>query len=106
MRAAISVVLITLACTSPPQSAGQDRALRVPAGFQVAVFAERLAGVRYLALGPGNAIYASQPEAGLIVRLTDGNSDGRADTVVTIARGLDGPFGIAFRGDTMYVAGE
>lgn len=106
MRAAISVVLIALACTSPPQSAGQDRSLRVPAGFEVAVFAERLEGVRYLALGPGNAIYASQPEAGLIVRLTDSNSDGRADTVVTIARGLGSPFGIAFRGDTMYVAEE
>ena len=76
----------------------------MPAGFQVAVFADGLQGVRYLALGPGNAIYASQPASGLIVRLTDGNQDGRADSVVTIARGLHGPFGIAFRGDTMYVA--
>ena len=106
MRAAISVVLIALACSTPPQSAGQDPSLRVPAGFQVAVFADRLQGVRYLALGPGNAIYASQPASGLIVRLTDSNHDGRADSVVTIARGLHGPFGIAFRGDTMYVAEE
>ena len=102
------MVLIVLACSTPPQSARQDPppALRVPAGFQVAVFADRLQGVRYLTLGPGNAIYASQPASGLIVRLTDSNHDGRADSVVTIARGLHGPFGIAFRGDTMYVAEE
>ena len=42
----------------------------------------------------------------MIVRLTDANRDGVADSVVTIARGLKGPFGIAFRGDTMYVAAE
>ena len=106
MRAAISVVLIALACSTAPPSAGQDPSLRVPAGFQVAVFADGLQGVRYLALGPGDAIYASQPASGLIVRLTDDNHDGRADSVVTIARGLHGPFGIAFRGDTMYVAEE
>jgi len=42
----------------------------------------------------------------LIVKLTDANHDGVADSVVTIASGLKGPFGIAFRGDTMYVAEE
>jgi glucose/arabinose dehydrogenase len=80
--------------------------LRVPPGFKVAVFAENLEGVRYLTLGPGNAIYASQPGPGRIVRLTDANHDGVVDSVVMVASGLKGPFGIAFRGDTMYVAEE
>ncbi|HWC75302.1 MAG TPA: PQQ-dependent sugar dehydrogenase [Gemmatimonadales bacterium] len=106
MRAAISLVVIAMACGSPPQSAGQDHALRVPAGFHVALFAERLPGVRYLALGPGNAIYASQPASGLIVKLTDANHDGVADSTITVRSGLHGPFGIAFLGDTMYVAEE
>jgi len=106
MRAAISLVVIALACSNPPQSAGQDRSLRVPTGFHISIFAERLPGVRYLALGPGNAIYASQPASGLIVKLTDTNHDGVADTVETVSSGLHGPFGIAFRSDTMYVAEE
>lgn len=106
MRTAISLVIIAVACGNPPQSAGQDRALRVPAGFHIAVFAERLPGVRYLALGPGNAIYASQPASGLIVKLTAANHDGVADSAITVQSGLHGPFGIAFRGDTMYVAEE
>jgi glucose/arabinose dehydrogenase len=108
MRAAISVVLAFIACRSPQRAAGQaqrpDDQLRVPSGFKIAVFAENLQGVRYMVLGPDNAIYASQPASGLIVKVTDRNNDGVADTAATVARGLSGPFGIAFRGDTMYVA--
>ncbi|HMG18319.1 MAG TPA: PQQ-dependent sugar dehydrogenase [Gemmatimonadales bacterium] len=113
MRAVISMVLIFIACRSPAPAAGQggggqagERTLRVPDGFKISVFAENLQGVRYLALGPGNAVYASQPGSGLVVKLTDRNNDGVADTVATIARGLHGPFGLAFRGDTLYVAEE
>jgi glucose/arabinose dehydrogenase len=105
MRAAISIVLIAIACRSPAPAAGQDR-LRVPDGFKVETFAQNLQGVRYLVHGPDNAVYASQPASGLIVKLTDANRDGVADTVITIASGLHRPFGIAFRGDTMYVAEE
>ena len=106
MRAATSVMLIAIACHSAAPAAAQDHTLRVPPGFNVSVFADHLQGVRYLSLGPGNAIYASQPGAGLVVRLTDRNHDGTADSVETIASGLRGPFGIAFRGDTMFVAEE
>ena len=108
MRAAISVVLAFIACRSPQPAAGQaaDGTLRVPDGFKVSIFAQNLRGVRYLALGPDKAIYASQPASGLIVKLTDRNNDGVADTTITVADGLHGPFGIAFRGDTMYVAEE
>lgn len=108
MRAAISVVLILIACKRPAPAAGQssDQTLRVPDGFKVSVFAENLPGVRYLVLGPGNAVYASQPSSGLVVKLADRNNDGVADTVTTIVSGLHGPFGLAFRGDTLYVAEE
>lgn len=95
----------SLACAGTPV-AGQDETLRVPPGFGVSVFADRLEGVRYLALGPGNVIYASRPAAGVVMRLPDADADGLADTAITVVSGLDAPFGIAFRGDTMYVAGE
>ena len=106
MRAAISAILIAIACKPPAPAAGQDQTLKVPAGFKVSVFADNLKGVRYLVLGPGNAIYASQPGPGLVVKLTDNNHDGVANSVVTVASGLRGPFGLAFRGDTLYVAEE
>jgi glucose/arabinose dehydrogenase len=108
MRAAVSLVLIAIACRAPEPAAGQsgDEPLRLPPGFTISVFADKLQGVRYLALGPGNVVYASQPGSGRIVKLSDANHDGVADSVVVVASGLQGPFGIAFRGDTMYVAEE
>src|SRR6059058_1660422 len=101
------------AAENPPSSppGGQDtvviagHALYVPHGFTVNLFAEGLSGVRYLALGPGGAVYASLPGGGQIVRLVDANGDGVADAPAqTVLGGLDAPFGIAFRHDTMYFA--
>src|SRR6059058_3890248 len=103
------------AAENPPSSppGGQDtvviagHALYVPRGFTVNLFAEGLNGVRYLALGPGGAVYASLPGAGQIVRLVDANGDGVADAPAqTVLGGLNAPFGITFRGDTMYFAEE
>lgn len=100
---AILVALVALACDGPPV-ASQEQPLTVPAGFHVSVFAQNLNGVRYLTLGPGGVVYASRPSGGDIVRLVDANHDGVADTAITVVSGLNHPFGIAFRGDTMYVA--
>lgn len=83
-----------------------DHTLFLPQGFAVNVFAENLGGVRYLALGPDGAVYASRSGSGTIVRLPDHDGDGAADSVVTVLGDLDYPFGIAFRGDTMYFAEE
>ncbi len=96
-------VLLALACHGTP-AAGQDQTPSVPPGFKVTVFAPDVPGVRYLTLGPGGVVYASRPSAGTIVRLPDANGDGVADSVVVVATGLNRPFGIAFRGDTMFVA--
>jgi len=79
--------------------------LFVPHGFRVNLFAEGVNGVRYLALGSGGAVYASLSGGGQIVRLVDANGDGVADAPPqTVLGGLNAPFGIAFRGDTMYFA--
>lgn len=110
------VGLVALGCnlrTAPTGQSGGGRdsvpigehVLYVPAGFTVNVFAQGLNGVRSLALGSGGAVYASLSGAGQIVRLTDANRDGVADgPAQTVLSGLDGPFGIAFRRDTMYFA--
>src|SRR2546430_84404 len=104
MRTVISIAVVAMACRGPAPAAAQDHTLRVPAGFKISVFAQNLEGVRFLALGPGNAVYATQPRAGLVVKLTDANHDGVAESTITVVSGLRQPFGRAFRGDTMYVA--
>jgi len=79
-------------------------AVRVPPGFTVDVYAEGLRGARFMALGPDGVPYLSLSRAGRVVKLPDRDGDGRADTVVEVARGLDIPHGLAFRGETLYVA--
>src|SRR5262245_53247888 len=101
---ALPLALLCHPAVVAAQMAVPDHDLTVPAGFKVAVFAENLGGVRFLALGPGGVVYASQPGRGAVLRLPDANHDGVADSVQVVASGLAAPFGIAFRGDTMYVA--
>jgi glucose/arabinose dehydrogenase len=76
----------------------------VPSGFAVNLFAEELGGARSLALGPGGAVFVTLSADGVIVRLVDTDGDGIADTRSTVLSGLSYPFGLAFRGDTMYFA--
>ncbi len=113
----VVIGLVALTCNLRTAPSGQNgngegrdsiaiagHALYVPHGFTVNLFVEGLNGVRYLALGPGGAVYASLP-AGQIVRLVDANGDGVADAPAqAVVTGLNGPFGIVFRGDTMYFA--
>ena len=111
----LSIVLALLGCRADPGAqsssppAGQDtvliagHALYVQSGFHVNLFAEGLGGVRSLALGPGGAVFAALTGAGTIVKLVDANGDDVADVPAqTVLSGLDYPFGLAFRRDTMY----
>ena len=81
-----------------------DGKLRVPAGFTVSYYAKNVPGVRFMTLGPDGAVYASQPDKGLIIRLPDANKDGVADTSVIVVSGLNRPHGLAFHKGALYVA--
>lgn len=78
--------------------------LRVPSGFTVTQFVSGLGGVRFMALAPDGALYASQPDRNRIVRLADANKDGVADGIVEVAAGLNRPHGLAFHKGSLYVA--
>jgi glucose/arabinose dehydrogenase len=78
--------------------------LQAMPGFDVGVYAEDLNGARFMVLGPDGVPYLSLTGQGRVVKLPDANGDGRADSIVTVARGLSSPHGLAFRGDTLYVA--
>ena len=107
-------VWLTAGCGDTVGSGGGGRAvdtilvagerLYVPRGFTVNLFAEGLNGVRTLALAPDGAVFAALSGDGEIVRLVDANADGVADATTPVLSGLDYPFGLAFRGDTLYFA--
>ena len=112
-----SVAVFALACggsatvrgQTPPdgmvaqQVAGHTLYLRP--GFKINVFATA-DGVRNLALGPGGSVYAALQRPGRVIRIDHAAGDTVAGTTTDAATGLRGPFGIAFRGDTLYVGEE
>ena len=111
------LVLSTTACGSTKDAAARapedtatgrvaalDGRLRVPPGFKVSFYAADIAGVRFMAIGPDGAVYASQPGRGRIVRLPDANHDGAADSMSVVATGLNQPHGLAFHKGALYVA--
>ena len=110
----VGLVLTAIACRSPAVDNGPigphdtiaiaGHTLNVPPGVSVNLFGEGLNGVRFLALGPGGAVYATLSRSGTIARLTDADGDGVSESVVTVLSGLNNPSGVAFRGDTLYFA--
>lgn len=87
-----------------PESNGADKSpqavgfpLKLPPGFAVSLFAQGLGNPRVLLQDPGGTLIASIPGQGKVVALPDKNKDGVADSVVTVAQGLNRPHGMVFR---------
>src|SRR6266496_1152740 len=78
-------------------SFGPEESLQLPEGFQVNVFAQNLAGVRFMTIGPDGDLYASLMSGGQIVRLPDRDGDAEAGQAIAVATGLRQPHGLAFR---------
>ena len=76
----------------------------LPDGFVIQVFADSVPGARSLALGDQGTVFVGTREAGRVYALVDRDGDGAAEEVLTIARGLAVPNGVAFREGHLYVA--
>jgi glucose/arabinose dehydrogenase len=79
------------------------RALNVPTGYKVSLFAAGFDKPRFLALAADGTAYVSEMGAGRVLALPDENYDGIADRTVVVASGLNQPHGLAFLGDWLYV---
>jgi glucose/arabinose dehydrogenase len=78
--------------------------IKLPPGFRIALYADRVPGARSLALGARGTIFVGTRTEGKVYALADRDGDGRADEVFMIAAGLQMPNGVAFRNGSLYVA--
>ncbi|MBT5781360.1 MAG: sorbosone dehydrogenase family protein [Rhodospirillaceae bacterium] len=78
--------------------------IRLPAGFKIEVFADDVPGARSLAQAPGGTIFVGTRSGDSVRAVLDHDGDHRADEIVTIARGLNRPNGVAMRAGALYVA--
>ena len=84
----------------------KDAKLTLPAGFRIEVWAEDFSDPRNLVLAPNGDVFVADM-AGLevdVLRDTDG--DARPDKRWIFYDGLNRPFGLAFRGNHLYVGTE
>lgn len=89
----------------PPIAAAPDKVpvgkLKVPAGFNIEVYAAGMANARSLAEGDKGTVFVGTRLVGNLYAIS--NKDGKR-TVKTMASGLYRPNGIAFKNGTLYVA--
>jgi glucose/arabinose dehydrogenase len=90
----------------PPIPAAADKLptakLKVPAGFNIEVFASGIANARSLAEGDKGTIFVGSRLVGKVYAITT-DKDGKR-TVKTIASDLHRPNGVAFKNGTLYIA--
>lgn len=78
--------------------------IRLPPGFSIDYFAPRVPGARSLARGPEGIVFVGTREEGKVYAVVDADGDGKADEVITVAKGLHMPNGVAFHDGSLYVA--
>jgi glucose/arabinose dehydrogenase len=76
----------------------------MPPNFNINIYATGVPNARSMVRSPGGTLFVGTREAGKVYAVEDHNGDNRADTVTTIARGLNMPNGVAFRNGSLYVA--
>jgi glucose/arabinose dehydrogenase len=77
----------------------------IPSGFKIDYFAKGVTNAREMALsGDGTIVYVGSMSEGKVYALPDRDGDHKADTVITIARNLDMPVGVAWRRDALYIS--
>jgi glucose/arabinose dehydrogenase len=77
--------------------------LKLPKGFQIAVYADKVESARELAVTDSGLVFVGSRKAGKVYALVDADKDGVAEHVVTVAEGLNRPNGVALLNGALYV---
>ena len=78
--------------------------IHLPPGFHIEPYATGVVNAREMCLSPSGTLFVSTRREGNVYALQDTKKQGKADRVVTLAKGLQNPNGVAFREGALYVA--
>jgi len=78
--------------------------IKLPPGFEINIYADNLFNARAMTLSPNGTLFVGTRNAGNVYAILDRDKDNKADEVITLARGLNMPNGVAFRDGALYVA--
>lgn len=105
----LPMLIFSLLFTTVGLAAGRSADLplelvKMPAGFRIDIYATDIPNARSMVLSPQETLFVGTRKAGKVYAVRDRNADFRADEVVTLAKGLNIPNGVAFRNGSLYVA--
>ena len=85
---------------------GHGSRIELPDGFAIRAWAEGVTDARSMTLSPGGTLFVGTRSdgGGRLYALRDEDADHWAERVVTLARGLNRPNGVALRDGDLYVA--
>ena len=78
--------------------------IKLPPGFKIDIYAADVPKARSMAISPQGVLFVGTRKAGKVYAVRDRDGDFRADEVITLAKGLNMPNGVAFRNGALYVA--
>lgn len=92
------------AAKAPARPARTVEGIRLPPGFEITMYCDRVPGARSMALSPGGVLFVGTRDDGKVYAVVDANGDNVADDVKVVAQGLNQPNGVAVRDGALYVA--
>ncbi len=87
----------------PPGNIDLSR-IKLPAGFQIQLYAQNVPNARSMVLGAKGTLFVGNRSGDKVFALVDANRDNKIEQQYTIATGLNMPNGVAFRDGALYVA--
>jgi glucose/arabinose dehydrogenase len=100
LRYALAALLASCTCAAAQKLPLEK--IKLPPGFEIAVFADNVPGAREMALGSAGTLFVGSMREGRVyaVRIRDN----KAVETLTVASGLNLPAGVAFRDGALYVS--
>ncbi|MBI4831473.1 MAG: sorbosone dehydrogenase family protein [Candidatus Lindowbacteria bacterium] len=80
------------------------RRIKLPPGFAINIYAANVPNARSMTLSPNGTLFVGTRSEGNVYAVLDRDKDNKADEVITLARRLNMPNGVAFRDGSLYVA--
>jgi glucose/arabinose dehydrogenase len=87
-----------------PTAAAELSDIALPAGFRIALYADKVPNARQMAAGPRGIVFVGSRSEGKVYAVVDRDGDHKAEEVHVLASGLTMPSGIAYRDGALYVA--
>lgn len=78
--------------------------IKMPSGFQIDVYADKVENARSLCLSPEGVLFVSTRKAGNVYALLDEDKDHVVDKRYLLASGMNMPNGVAYKDGDLYIA--